>query len=166
MSPAGALRSFGAEEVGALGHILKPFLVESGARWAAVLDRDGRLLTGAGDPGAIDPATFATLAAADFEAADQLAALLGEDEFAALYHHGPRGSMYLADVAGSLILATTFDQRATLGLVRMKVREAMPELLEVLDEIAASQSAPAADAGLGNGWADEAGSEIDRLFAE
>lgn len=167
MSAAALIRSFGAEEVGALEQILKPFLVETGARWAALIDRDGRLLSLAGDGGGLDTAGLSTVLAADFEANDQLAALLGKGEFATLYHHGPRGSMFLADVGGLLILATAFDDRATLGLVRMQARGAMPELLEVLDEIAASQpQAGEAVPGLGGDWADEAGSEVDRLFAE
>lgn len=162
-----SIRSFGADEVLALRQLLKPFLAETLARSAALLDRDGRLLALEGDARDLDTSAFATLAAADFEASHQLAELLGETEFSSLYHHGPMGSMYLADVGGYLILATIFDERTTLGLIRMKVRETLPELLEILDELVAAQaSQPARGPVLGAGWADEAGSEIDRLFAE
>ena len=77
-----------------------------------------------------DPTAFASLTAADFSANDQLARMLGEPEFGALFHQGERESMYLADVARRVILVVLFDNRTTLGLVKLRVRTAVPELIE------------------------------------
>ncbi|HKJ92680.1 MAG TPA: roadblock/LC7 domain-containing protein, partial [Longimicrobiales bacterium] len=107
--------------------------------------------------------TFASLAAADFAASDQLAGLLGEDEFTSLYHQGEAGSMYLADVAGSAILAAVFDHSTTLGMVRLKTRTVVPEVVELLNELVGRPSQPGQ--GLDASWLSAAADEIDRLFA-
>ena len=62
--------------------------------------------------------------------------LKGEKEFTALYHQGAAGSMYLSDIAGAAILAAVFDKRTTLGMVRLKTRAVVPQLVELLQEVA------------------------------
>lgn len=148
-----------------LNAALQALLGESRVRCAALIDRSGRLLTSAGDTGGFDQITFASLAAADFAASDQLAALLGESEFASLYHHGDRQSMFLADLGGWAILAVLFDSTTTLGLVRLRARAALPRLIDILDGLGRRErEAPALR--MDDGWAEEANDEIDRLFAE
>ena len=51
--------------------------------------------------------------------------MLGEPEFGALFHQGERESMYLADVARRVILVVLFDNRTTLGLVKLRVKSAV-----------------------------------------
>jgi predicted regulator of Ras-like GTPase activity (Roadblock/LC7/MglB family) len=128
------------------------------------MDRTGRLLTTAGETAGIDGVTFASLAAADFSASDQLAMILGEDEFTTLFHQGDRLSMYLAAVGGQAILATLFDQRTTLGMVRLRLRAAEPQFGALFAEIAARDATPGA--ALEPDWADEAADQVDRLFAD
>lgn len=158
------LRSIHAADRERLESILTEFLRETRARCALVTDRAGRLLASAGETAGLDGVTFATLAAADFEASDHLAMLLGEEEFTSLYHQGDEKSMYLADVGGQAILASLFDGRTTLGMVRVKCRDAASELAVLLAESASREPSPA-DV-LETGWALEAADEIDRLFAD
>ena len=47
--------------------------------------------------------SFASLCAADFEANNQLAALIGEKDFSTLYHQGTEESMYLSKIARDVI---------------------------------------------------------------
>jgi predicted regulator of Ras-like GTPase activity (Roadblock/LC7/MglB family) len=159
-----AIAFLGAEDLAQLDAQLGAFLDATAVLGALLIDRSGRLLTAAGDLHAIDRTAFASLAAADFGASDQLAALLGEREFASLYHHGEQTSMYLADIGGSAILAALFDDRTTLGMVRLRLKTVVPELVAVLARIHRDghRRAPELDAG----WADEAAGEIDRLFGE
>ena len=159
---ADAISALGPDDIPRLNRLLKTFVAEAGARSALLLDRHGRPVTAFGDVGDLDETSFASLAAADFEASDQLAGLLGEDEFTALYHQGVNGSMYLAEIAGIAILAAVFDRRTTLGLVRLKTREVVPRLTAVLKEIEGRER-PAGQ--LEDGWGDDAADEIDRLFA-
>ncbi len=156
------LASLGPEDHRRIERLLRRFVTEAGARCALLLDRAGRPLTTVGDTVDLDEISFASLAAADFDASDELAALLGEDEFTALYHEGLNGSMYLAEIAGSAILAAVFDRRTTLGMVRLKTREVLPRFLSLFRELA---DRPTEAPRLDIDWTDDAVSEIDRLFA-
>ncbi|MFW5947021.1 MAG: roadblock/LC7 domain-containing protein [Gemmatimonadota bacterium] len=155
------LASLGPDDLERVDGLLRRFLTEAGARCALLLDRDGRPLTAVGETRGLDETSFASLAAADFDASDQLAGLLGEQEFKALYHQGVDGSMYLTEIAGVAILAAVFDRRTTLGLVRMKTREVVPGLVRLLAELGARDSEGGR---LDKDWTDDAVSEIDRLF--
>jgi predicted regulator of Ras-like GTPase activity (Roadblock/LC7/MglB family) len=156
------IRELGPADLERINRILHAFVSEAGARCALLLDRAGRPVTAFGETRDIDETSFASLAAADFDASDQLAGLLGEREFTALYHQGIAGSMYLADVGGAAILAAVFDRRTTLGMVRLKTRAVVPQLVELIEEMTRR---PSQGGRLEAGWLDDAVSEIDRLFA-
>ena len=57
--------------------------------------------------------------------------MIGEPDFASLVHQGEKESMYLADVAKRVILVVLFDQRATLGLVKLKAKATVEALNHV-----------------------------------
>jgi len=140
-----------------LGALLK----ESQAKCALVVDRAGQLLANAGEALRFDPAAFASLTAADFSANDQLAKMIGEPEFASLFHQGEHESMYLADVARRVILVVLFDQTTTVGLVRLKVRQTVTDLTKVFEDMfGRTQPGGVKPAGLLEGAEDE----IDKLF--
>lgn len=160
----GGTFSLRQEDLDALDAVIATFLTESKVRCALLVDRTGRTITGAGELKQLDQTTFASLAAADFAASDQLARLLGEQEFASLYHAGEKHSMYLADVSGQAILAALFDEHTTLGLVRLRSRAAVPRLGSVLAEMNARPAQPAQALGVDEGWLNAAADEIDRLF--
>lgn len=156
------MASLGPEDLEQVNHLLHSFVAETGARCALLLDRNGRPLTAFGETGDLDETSFASLAAADFDASDQLAGLLGEQEFTSLYHQGVNGSMYLSEIAGVAILAAVFDRRTTLGMVRLKTREVVPPLVKLLTDLGAREDE---EGRLDASFADDAASEIDRLFA-
>jgi predicted regulator of Ras-like GTPase activity (Roadblock/LC7/MglB family) len=156
------LASLGPDDLDRVNRLLHSFVGEAGARCALLLDRVGRPLTAYGETDGLDETSFATLAAADFDASDQLAGLLGEPEFTSLYHQGVYGSMYLSEIAGVAILAAVFDRRTTLGMVRLKTREVIPQLVSLLAELGRR---PHEGPGLDADWTDDAVDEIDRLFA-
>ena len=68
--------------------------------------------------------------------------------------------MYLADVALRVILVVLFDNRTTLGMVRLKMRPTVQELTQMFEQMfarsAAAESTPNILAG--------ADDEIDKLF--
>jgi len=165
MNPGAGITFLGPEDVRTLEELLTRFLEDTNADCALLADRSGRLLTMIGDAGTMDRVTFASLVAGDFAASDQLASLLGEQEFNSLYHQGEVRSMFLADVGGWAILAALFDGRTTLGMVRLKSKAVVPELASLFANLA-TRSRARADLGLESGWIAEAESEIDRLFAE
>lgn len=158
--------SFDASDQVNVAHVLGRFREEAGARGVFLVDRSGQLLEAAGSTEGIDGASFASLAAADFAAGGQLAELLGEDEFSALYHQGEPECMYLTDVAGGAILAALFDRGTTLGLVKMQTRRVVPELETIIRSAAGREAGRPRGSFMEAGWADEAADEIDKLFSD
>lgn len=157
--------SLHAEDLEQLDRLLATFVEGTRARCVLLVDRSGQLLTRSGDADGFDGTAFASLAAADFAASDQLAQLLGEDEFSSLYHQGEKDSMYLVDVGGRAILAALFSEATTLGLVRIRTKTLVPEIVTLFETL--SRRAPSGESlYFDSGWLSEAEGEIDRLFAE
>jgi predicted regulator of Ras-like GTPase activity (Roadblock/LC7/MglB family) len=155
----------GSEDVRQFEDLLTSLVVDARADCALLIDRTGRLLSAVGETAGLDETAFASLASAGFAASHRLAVLLGEDEFAALYHHGVKRSMFLADIAGSAILAVLFDTRTTLGMVRIKTKSLVPRLADCLATLA--ERGPTGQVvQMEADWATEAESEIERLFTE
>ena len=61
--------------------------------------------------------------------------MIGEPEFGALFHQGEKESMYLADIARRVILVVLFDNRTTLGLVKLRVKQTVLDLTQVFHEM-------------------------------
>lgn len=155
----------GSDDVRELEQLLTELVDTARVRCALAIDRAGRVLAAVGSMEGLDATGFASLAAADFAASDRLAALLGEDEFTTLYHHGAERSMFLADIAGRAILAAIFDTRTTLGMVRIQTRSLVPRFADHLRQLA--ERGPTGHVvQIEPDWAAEAESEIDRLFRE
>jgi predicted regulator of Ras-like GTPase activity (Roadblock/LC7/MglB family) len=164
MTDASASWSFREDDAGQLRQILDAFLRDSNARTALIVDRTGQLVATVGQAPAFDPTAFASLTAADFSANDQLARLLGEPEFGVLFHQGERESMYLADVARRVILVVLFDNRTTLGLVKLRVKHTVAELNRLFTAMFERDAAGGRRPNVESGFVGEAEDEIDKLF--
>jgi predicted regulator of Ras-like GTPase activity (Roadblock/LC7/MglB family) len=131
-----------------------------------LVDRTGQLVTTVGEQPNFDSAAFASLTAADFSANDQLASLIGEEDFSSLFHQGRTESMYLADIGKRLILVVLFNKQTTLGLVRIKIKDAVVGLTRAFEDVFGRSEADEETPALERGFVDEAEDEIDRLFRE
>jgi predicted regulator of Ras-like GTPase activity (Roadblock/LC7/MglB family) len=160
-----AIAFLGEQDVARFDDLLAGLIRETQVQCALLCDRTGRLLATSGDTGGMDGITFASLVAGDFGASDQMATLLGETEFTSLYHHGADRSMFLADLAGTAILAVLFDKKTTLGMVRIKTRTVVPKFVTIFEELSARGPAGRL-VQLEQGWANDAESAIDDLFNE
>jgi len=123
------------EDFYAITDVLNRLLQGTNARTVLLIDKAGQLITSAGDTKNIDISSFATLSAADFAATSQLASLIGEKEFSTLFHQGEKENLYVCLIANRVILAVIFDQRTTLGLVRVKVKNTATELEKIFEDI-------------------------------
>jgi predicted regulator of Ras-like GTPase activity (Roadblock/LC7/MglB family) len=160
MAAGAASWSFTEDDYGAITESLQRFLGESQARCAMLVDRAGQLVATVGEQPTFDPTAFATLTAADFSANDQLAKLIGENDFNSLFHQGERESMYLADIARRVILVVLFDNRTTLGLVRLKMKITVEELNQLFAVVFQRTQEPRSSTSLLSGAEDE----IDKMF--
>ena len=156
--------SFREEDAVRIGALLNSLLREANARTALLVDRTGQMLATVGEEPRFDPVAFASLTAADFSANDQLARMLGENEFGALFHQGEKDSLYLADVARRVILVVLFDNRTTLGLVKLRVRGVVEALAALFTAMFARDAADERSSRVETGFVGEAEDEIDKLF--
>ncbi|HEY9383106.1 MAG TPA: roadblock/LC7 domain-containing protein [Gemmatimonadales bacterium] len=154
--------SFREEDAARIGALLNSLLREANARTALLVDRSGQMLATVGEEPRFDPVAFASLTAADFSANDQLARMLGEQEFGALFHQGEKDSLYLADVARRVILVVLFDNRTTLGLVKLRVRGVVEALTALFTAMFARDAS--GERRVETGFVGEAEDEIDKLF--
>ena len=161
MAVGSASWSFTEDDFAAITQSLQRFLVDADARCALLVDKSGQLVATVGEKPRFDPTAFATLTAADFSANDQLAKLIGESDFNSLFHQGEKESMYLADVARRVILVVLFDNRTTLGLVRLKMKQTVDELTRLFEQVF---SRPTEAQGGAPGLLAGADDEIDKLF--
>jgi predicted regulator of Ras-like GTPase activity (Roadblock/LC7/MglB family) len=152
--------SFTQDDFIAITDSLKRFLGETKSRCALLVDRSGQLVTTVGEAPGLDTTTFASLTAADYSANDQLAKLVGENDFSSLYHQGEKESIYVADIARRLLLVTIFDSRTTVGLVRLRMKDEVEELTLLIDRVFSRGRDGAAPRHLLEGADDE----IDKLF--
>jgi predicted regulator of Ras-like GTPase activity (Roadblock/LC7/MglB family) len=162
--PGASSWSFREEDFKAMTSLLTDLLRETNVRSLLLVDRTGQIVANVGEAPQFDTQAFASLTAADFSANDQLAKMIGEHEFASLFHQGETESMYLADIARRVILVALFDSRTTLGLVRLKVKAAVEELTRMFEDMfkRSGTEAPKIE-GFGG---KEAEDEIDKLFGD
>ena len=160
--PGASSWSFQESDFKAISEHMNSLLRETNVKSLLLVDRTGQVVANVGAPPTFDPQAFASLTAADFSANDQLAKMIGEHEFSSLFHQGEKESMYLADVAHRVILVALFDNKTTLGMVRLKVKttvEALTKLFEAMFSRAGTEHVKL------EGFASkEAEDEIDKLF--
>ena len=114
--------------------VLGRFLADSGCAAALLIDRSGQPLAETGVSRTLDTGSIGALAAAAFSATAALAQLLGESEFSVLFHEGVRESMHVSTVDDETILLAIFDERTSVGMVRLFAREASTSIGGILEE--------------------------------
>ena len=61
--------------------------------------------------------------------------MIGEQGFPVLSHEGERDNIHISIVAGRVILVVIFDERSSLGLVRLRVKRATAEMNLIFEAI-------------------------------
>ena len=114
--------------------LLARLCVESASRVVFLIDRDGQPIAVHGEIGDMDTTSFSSLAAGNVAATNSMAKLLGEDIFPTVVHEGEHESIYIC-VIGRSLLVLVFDERSTLGLVKLRTKKASHELAAILDDV-------------------------------
>lgn len=109
----------GEQEYAAINDCLRGFLRESQARCAILVDRDGQMLARQGFTQDLDTVSLAALTAGAIASTQEIARLLGEPEFTVLFHQGQREHIHFSLVGSRAILMCVFDDRTTIGLIRL-----------------------------------------------
>jgi len=142
-------------------NILARLCVECAARVVFLVDRDGQTIAFHGDIAGMDTTSFSSLAAGNVAATSSMAKLIGEDVFPAVVHEGERESIFIS-VIGRSLLVVVFDERSTLGLVKLRTKRASFEVAAILDEAVANSATYSTDHN--SVFAEITDEDIDGLF--
>jgi len=114
--------------------ILGKLRLESFSRVVFLVDKNGQQIATHGDVGDLDTTSLASLAAGNVAATGGMARLIGEKEFPTLSHEGERESIHIC-IIGRVLLVVVFDERSSLGLVKLRVKQASRDLSALFEEL-------------------------------
>jgi len=123
------------EEFERLEQALRRLRYDSNAKAVFLIDKNGQQIAAVGDVEEFDTTSLASLTAGNVAATDGLAKLIGEREFSVLFHEGQRDHIHISIVARRAILLVIFDERSSLGLVRLRVKRASAEMDEIFEDM-------------------------------
>src|SRR6266700_2542023 len=134
--------------------------LDSAARVVVLVEKDGQQIAVHGELGELDTTSLASLVAGNVAATGGMAKLIGEREFPTLSHEGERESIHIS-VIGRVLLVVVFDDRSSLGLVKLRSKQISHELAATFAEIEQESAA----AGVSLPFSEITDEEIDSLFS-
>ena len=123
------------EESREIADIIARLLKETNGKCVFLVDKDGQLISQTGETEGIDTTSLASLTAGNIAATGGVAKLIGEKEFSILFHEGEKDNIHISIVDQRVILVVIFDERSSLGLVRLRVKKSSSELEDVVNKI-------------------------------
>jgi predicted regulator of Ras-like GTPase activity (Roadblock/LC7/MglB family) len=129
------------EELEQIGSVCERLHRDANATAVLVIDKNGQAISTAGEVEDLDVTSLSSLTAGNVAATGGIANLLSEREFAGQFHEGERTNVHISIVATRVIMLVLFDERSSLGLVRLRVRRAAKELTEILEALARKNEA-------------------------
>jgi predicted regulator of Ras-like GTPase activity (Roadblock/LC7/MglB family) len=156
------------EEFNLIKQNISKLRVDANAKVVFLVDKNGQQIAAHGDIENLDTTSLASLTAGNVAATDGLARLIGEKEFSILFHEGEKDNIHISIVAQRVILVVIFDEKSSLGLVRLRVKKAAQELNDIFAKIMAKVDREKAAAGstFESPFAEITDEDIDSLFAE
>jgi predicted regulator of Ras-like GTPase activity (Roadblock/LC7/MglB family) len=148
------------EQIDRINAALLRLLKKGEAKCAILADKDGHLITRQGFTQSLDTTALAALLAGSFASTREIARLVGEPEFSVLFHQGVRDHIHISLVGDRCILAIVFDDRTTIGMVRLYAKETSDRLKELTTTAADARADLSAD------FTASAGAKIDSMFNE
>src|SRR5579862_950397 len=123
---------FYEQDIEELNKTMADFLDRSQAKCALLIDKEGHLVTKKGFTKSFNTDSIAALVAGSFAATKQVAQLLGETEFSVIFHQGKNENIHIGLVAERALVVVIFDDRTTLGMVRLYAEELTTKLTETM----------------------------------
>src|SRR5262245_32516848 len=124
--------------------VIQRLVRDANAKGIFVVDKNGQLIAEAGEVRGIDTTSLASLTAGSIAATGGLAKIIGEEDFPVHFHQGQRDNLHITLVAKRIILVVVFDDRSSLGLVRLRVKKAGAELSKIFEDLQKKVDNPAA----------------------
>lgn len=138
---------------------------QSNSKVVFLVDKNGQLIASAGETHDIDTTSLASLTAGNIAATGGIARLLGEKEFTILFHEGEKDNIHISLIGQRVILVVIFDQRSSLGLVRLRVKKTSEVLTRLFDEITSKAEKEKLEGRMAESpFAEISDEDIDNLF--
>ena len=151
------------EEINQIETLMSKMLKGAEAKCALLVDKDGHLITRQGFTHSLDTTALAALLAGSFASTKEIARLVGESEFSVLFHQGKKDHIHMSLVGERSILVVVFDDRTTIGMVRLYAKETAVELATVFEQVMA-KSNPNDSHGISTEFVDMAQDKLDDIF--
>jgi predicted regulator of Ras-like GTPase activity (Roadblock/LC7/MglB family) len=152
------------EEFKKINEVLTKLYSETNAKVIFLVDRNGQLIANTGETENLDTTSLASLTAGNIAATGSMAKLLGEKEFTIIFHEGYRDNIYISIVGRRVIMVVIFDERSSLGLVRLRAKKAGDDLTIIFDELLKKVDSKTEE-GV-SPFAEITDDDIDKLFSE
>jgi predicted regulator of Ras-like GTPase activity (Roadblock/LC7/MglB family) len=152
------------EQIEQVNQLLTKLIKGAEAKCALLVDKDGHLITRQGFTHSLDTTALAALLAGSFASTREIARLVGEPEFSVLFHQGKRDHIHINIVGERSILVIIFDDRTTIGMVRLYAKEVGAELQAIFErkpDPPESSAAPVDDQ-----YTESVEQEMDNLFKD
>jgi predicted regulator of Ras-like GTPase activity (Roadblock/LC7/MglB family) len=121
-------------DIGKLEQIISDQLLDSGAEHVVLADLSGNLIMECGSLEMEDIFSLAAVSAANFAATTEIARLIGEQDFALMYHKGGKRNVHFSRLAKDYLIITLFNDNVSLGLIRLKLGSAINEMRAIFGE--------------------------------
>ncbi len=148
------------EELLQIQVICERLVRDANAAAVFIVDKNGQLIAEAGETEHLDTTSLASLTAGNMAATGGIAKLLKENDFATQFHEGQRRHMHIQVVGQRVILVVIFDERSSLGLVRLRVRRASQEIDRVFEVMLSKVG----ESPVASPFAEITDEDIDNLF--
>jgi predicted regulator of Ras-like GTPase activity (Roadblock/LC7/MglB family) len=109
---------------------------DANAKAVLLIGRDGQPIAEAGEVGEIDVTSLSSLTAGNVAATGGISKILREKDFTSQFHEGEKTHVHITLVGGRAILVVLFDERSSLGLVRLRVKKGSEEMSKLFDQVA------------------------------
>ena len=153
------------EEYQQIKDTLHRLQVDSNSKIVFLVDKNGQQIAVQGDMRGVDATSLASLTAGNVAATDGLAKLIGEREFSVLFHEGQQDHIHISIVGRRAILLVIFDDRSSLGLVRLRVKRANVDL-EKIFEVMVQKGEREMQSEHASPFSEITDEDIDALFSE
>jgi len=153
------------EEFKRVTEVVTRLVSNANAKVVFLVDKNGQLITSSGLTEGIDTTSLASLTAGNIAATGGLAKLIGEKEFTILFHEGEKDNIHISIIGHRVILVVIFDERSSLGLVRLRVKKSAAELGQIFGEIDEKSEDERSGLGVDSPFAEITDDDIENLFS-
>jgi predicted regulator of Ras-like GTPase activity (Roadblock/LC7/MglB family) len=150
------------EDIDRINKILSHLITESASAFVLLINKDGNLISQVGFSPNVNVTSLAALAAGSFASTKAIATLIGETEFAVMFHQGEKENIHISLVDEDVIMVLIFDDRTNLGLVKMIAAQAKSKLGAALQDVK-NNGAPEVMPEIPGGG-DQVSDQLDSLF--